>query len=47
MSNRVAMAIGAAILAGLVVDVALNGAAATQFLLQKLIAAVEWLVFWR
>ncbi len=47
MSTRTAFAVAAVILAGLLADMALNGGAATLFLLRKLVAAVEWLVFWR
>lgn len=47
MSNRTAIAVALAILAALLADGFLNAGAGTQFLLRKLVAAVEWLAFWR
>jgi hypothetical protein len=47
MSNRTAIAVALTLMAAVVADMVLNAGDGTRFLLQKLIAAVEWLVFWR
>jgi hypothetical protein len=47
MSNRTALLIATAILAAIAADLVLNAGAAGRFLLARLVAAVEWLVFWR
>lgn len=47
MTDRIALSLGAVILAALVADLALNNASATLFLLVKFADMIEWLAFWR
>ncbi|HKL55668.1 MAG: hypothetical protein ACX93P_05720 [Roseovarius sp.] len=47
MTNPIAIALGALILAGLAVDFWVYDWSATIFLARKLSDLIEWLAFWR
>ena len=47
MTNRIAIYLGAAILAALTLDWLFNDAAATVFLLHRLRDLIEYMIFWR
>jgi hypothetical protein len=47
MSNRLALTLGALIVAALLADLGLNGGAASLFLMRKLVDLVDYLSFWR
>jgi hypothetical protein len=47
LTDRIALVLGAVILAAILADLFLNGGAALLFLLQKLSDLVEYLAFWR
>jgi len=47
MTDRVATAFLALVLAALAADYVLNGSAATLFLARKFLDLTDWLAFWR
>ena len=47
MPNRLALTLGALIVAGVLADLVLNGGAAGLFLMRKFVDMVEYLSFWR
>ncbi len=47
MSNRTAFGLAVIIVLLILLDVVANEAAATTFLLRKLVDAIEYLAFWR
>lgn len=47
MSDRIALSLGAVIVAAIAADLLLNNASAMMFLLVKFADMIEWLAFWR
>lgn len=47
MTDRIALALGAVVLAALAADIGLNDSAALIFLGRKGTDLVQWIVFWR
>ncbi|PIV79332.1 MAG: hypothetical protein COW54_05105 [Rhodobacteraceae bacterium CG17_big_fil_post_rev_8_21_14_2_50_63_15] len=47
MTNRIAITLGALILGGVALDVAINDSAALVFAGRKLVDLIEYLAFWR
>ena len=47
LTNRIALWIGLILLAAGIADFALNGGAATTFLMRKFLDMIEWVAFWR
>ena len=47
VTNKLALVLGAVILALIVLDLTANGGLAMMFLLRKFAYLVEWMAFWR
>lgn len=47
MTNTLAVLLGAVILGGIAVDVAINDSTNLVFLGKKLLEFIEWVAFWR